>query len=348
MDDRDDLGRRRISESAGRIRRSGRCAVVASPVDTAQTETVTVVTQTRVDPAHDGDFGRWQQRVTDVVGGFPGCIDHQVMPPAPPLQPDWVIVQRFSSVEAAKAWLGSRERQQLLDQAYPWLVGQDDIHLIEGDSAAPRSSSVSAVISTKIKPGQENAYKAWSHRITAAQAHFPGFQGFKINPPIPGVQDDWVTILQFDSEAHLNAWMTSPERQDLLQEAEPFTSETHARTVRSGFSQWFRVDGGPAQAPAWKQNMLVLAALYPVVFLFGFFVQAPILMQRWGWPFWLALFAGNIAGVTILNWLVPWVSKRFAWWLQPAGSDTEKNNLIGATAVVAIYALALLIFSRFP
>ena len=322
--------------------------MVASPVVPTQTGTVTIVTQTRVDPAHDGDFGRWQQRVTDTVAGFPGFIDHRVMPPAPPLQADWVIVQRFASVEAAKAWLGSRERQQLLDQVYPWLVGQDDIHLIEGDDSAPQSSSVSAVISTKIEPGQEDAYKAWSHRIAAAQAHYPGFQGFKINPPIPGVQDDWVTILQFDSEPHLNAWLTSPERQKLLQEASAFTSETHARTVRSGFSQWFQVSGGAAHAPAWKQNMLTLSMLYPVVFLFGFFVQTPLLVRTWGWPFWLALFVGNVASVTILNWLVPWIVKRFAWWLQPAGTNTERQNLVGAAAVVAIYALSLLIFSRFP
>lgn len=322
--------------------------MVSSTLAPPSTHTVTLVTQTRVDPAHEGDFARWQDRVNDVVAPFPGFLDRQVMPPSPPLQPDWVVVQRFVSVDAAKAWLGSPERQRLLNEASPWLVGHDDIHLIEDDGAAPPSSSVSAVISMKIKPGKEGDYKAWGQRIAAAQARFPGFQGFKINPPVPGVQDDWVTVLQFDTEAHLNDWMTSPIRQTFLEEANAFTSETHARTVHSGFSQWFQIDGGAATAPAWKQNMLTLSALYPVVFLFGFLVQTPILMQRWGWPFWLALFAGNIAGVTILNWLVPWVGKRFTWWLKPAGEDSERQNLIGAAVVLAIYAISLLIFSRFP
>jgi antibiotic biosynthesis monooxygenase (ABM) superfamily enzyme len=321
---------------------------VASSLSTATpTNTVTLVTQTRVDPAHDGDFGRWQQGVNDAVARFSGFIDSQVMPPAPPLQPDWVIVQRFSSVEAAKGWLGSPERQQLVDKIHPWLVGQDDIHLIEGDDTAPHASSVSAVISMRVDAGQEDAFKAWAQRIAAAQAHYPGFQGYRTNPPIPGVQDDWVTILQFDDEPHLNAWLNSPERQRFLEEAKAFSLETHARTVRSGFSQWFQV-AGVAHAPAWKQNMLTLSMLYPVVFLFGFLVQTPILVRAWGWPFWLALFAGNVASVTILNWLVPWIVKRFAWWLQPAGTDTERQNLIGAAAVVVIYAIALLAFSQFP
>jgi antibiotic biosynthesis monooxygenase (ABM) superfamily enzyme len=309
---------------------------------------VTLVTQTRVDPAHDGDFARWQDHVNGVIAKVPGFIDRQVMPPDPPVQSDWVIVQRFDSVDAAKAWLGSSERQRLVAEAQPWLVGRDDIHLIEDDGANPPPTTVSAVISMGIKPGQEAAFKAWEQRIAAAQAHFPGFQGFKVNPPIPGVQADWVTILQFDDEAHLNAWMGSPERQKLLEEAKAFTTETHARTVHSGFSQWFRVDGGAATAPAWKQNMLTLSMLYPVVFLFGYFVGTPILGRTLGWPFWLALFVGNVASVLILNWLVPWIGKRFAWWLQPAGSDTERNTLLGGAAVVAIYALSLFVFSRFP
>ena len=94
--------------------------------------------------------------------------------------------------------------------------------------------------------------------------------------------------------------------------------------------------------------MLTLLALYPVVFLFGYFVQTPLLMGQLGWPFWLALFAGNLSGVVILNWIAPWVSGRFGWWTQPAGSETQKRTLLGIAAIVALYVLLLLIFSRFP
>lgn len=322
--------------------------VSAQPVASNANKPVTLVTETSVDPAHDQDFSQWQQRANDVVAGFPGFLDRQVLPPSPPTQPDWVIVQRFATMDDAKAWLGSSDRQKLLAEIRPWLIGRDDIHIIQDDSSPQPDQSVSAVISMRLKPGQEDAYRKWGERISAAQSRYPGFQGYKINPPVPGVQDDWVTILQFDNETDLNGWMNSPERQQLLAEANAFSSETHSRTVQTGFSQWFRVDGGPALAPAWKQNMLTLLALYPTVFLFGFFVQTPLLMKQLGWPFWLSLFASNVAGVTILNWLVPWVVKRFSWWLQPAGTETQQRTTIGIIVVVAVYALLLLIFSRFP
>jgi uncharacterized protein len=322
--------------------------VVLSPAAPSATASpVTIITQTRVLPDRSDDFVAWQQRISNVVAGFPGFVDHQVIPPTPPAQLDWVILQKFATSQDAQAWLRSPERLRLIESAQPMLVGHDDIHIIEDDQTRKPSDAVSAVISMQIMPGKEDAYREWGQRIAAAQAQFPGFQGFKLSPPIPGVQEDWVTVLQFDNEAHLNAWMTSPERLKLLDEANAFTTESHVRTVRTGFDQWFRV-AGAAHAPAWKQNMIVLLGLYPTVFLFGFFVGTPLITQQLGWPFWLALFAGNIASVTILNWLVPWLSRRFDWWLQPAGSETRERTLQGIAVAVALYALLLLIFSRFP
>jgi antibiotic biosynthesis monooxygenase (ABM) superfamily enzyme len=314
--------------------------------DDATGKPVTVITQIRVLPERSADYVAWQQQIGDVVAKAPGFIDSKEIPPSPPSQLDWVIIQRFQTAEQAQSWLRSPERLRLMAIVQPMLVGADDIHIVEDDAAAP-SETVSAVISMQITPGQEQVYRQWAQHIAAAQAQFPGSQGFKISPPIPGVQDDWVTIIQFDNESHLNAWMESPERKKLLDEANAFTKESHYRIVRTGFDQWFRF-GGVAHVPAWKQNMLVVLGLYPTVFLFGFFVGTPLFAEQLGWPFWLALFVSNIASVTILNWLVPWLSRRFDWWLQPAGSETRQRTLQGIAVVVALYALLLLIFWRFP
>ena len=308
---------------------------------------VTVITQTRVLPDRNNDFAEWQQRISDTVAGFPGFVDHRVIPPDPPQQTDWVILQKFATGEQAQAWLRSKERLRLLETAQPMLIGRDDVHIIEGDEPAQPADEVSVVISMDVKPGQEEAYRVWNQRITAAETQYPGFQGHRLNPPIPGVQDDWVSILTFDTEAHLDAWLNSPERQKLLGEATAFSEGVHARKVRTGFDQWFRV-AGAAHASIWKLNMLTLLALYPVVFLFGYFVLNPILIGRFEWPVFLALFGANLSGVVILNWVAPWVSGRFGWWTQPAGSETRQRTLLGIAIVVALYALLLLLFSQFP
>jgi hypothetical protein len=92
--------------------------------------------------------------------------------------------------------------------------------------------------------------------------------------------------------------------------------------------------------------MLVLLMLYPVVFLFGLFVQTPLLTRSAGLPFAIALFIGNVVSVMLLSYLVPWTSTRFSWWLQPAGANPARTNVAGAGLVIALYGLMLVAFCR--
>jgi hypothetical protein len=308
---------------------------------------VTLVTQTRVREGMAEEFGRWQSEISAAAAEFPGFTTQSVLPPNPPVQVDWVIQQRFADVEAAAAWLRPERRARLLDAAQPMLAGHDDVHLVRDSTAGVRPAPVSAVISTRVRPGQEAAFRAWEQRIASAQARSPGFQGYRFEPPIPGVQDDWLAILRFDTEHNLQAWLDSPERKQLLEQAAPLLEEFHARVVRTGFEQWFSsaADGGSAPA-VWKQNMIVLLLLYPVVFLFGVWVQTPLLMGKAGLPFWLALFIGNVGSVLLLNWLVPWVSNSFGWWLAPARGAGRWTGLAGAALILLLYAVWLFLFSK--
>ena len=69
-------------------------------------------------------------------------------------------------------------------------------------------------------------------------------------------------ILNFNSEANLQTWLNSTERNNLLEQAAAFTDEYHIRIVRMGFDQWFEVGvAGASSPPAWKQNMIVLLIL---------------------------------------------------------------------------------------
>jgi len=309
----------------------------------------TIITQTRVRPEAADAFARWQDDTSKAIAAFPGFVKQTVMPPNPPQQVDWVILQRFASEETAMAWLKSEVRLTRVQGAAPMILGVDDIHLVRDGGPGPQPAPVSAVISTRIKPGTEAAYRLWEQRIAAAQAKAVGFQGYRFEPPIPGVQDDWLAILRFDTEPHLQTWLDSSERRKLLEEAAAFTQEYHARVARTGFDQWFPVQAGDTAALAvWKMNMIVLLFLYPIVFLFGTWVQTPLLMQWARMPFWLALFIANTVSTVSLNYFVPWGSVRLGWWLHPRGSSPTKTNLAGVAVLVALYVVSMLVFSRFP
>src|SRR5262249_49079817 len=213
--------------------------------------------------------------------------------PKPPLQMDWVILQRFETLEDAQRWLGSGERATRLEGIASMVVGRDDVHIVREETDGRMPSPVSAVISQRVRPGKEAQFLAWERKIAMAQSKAPGLQGYRFEPPVPGVQQDFVAILRFDSEANLRAWMDSPIRRKLLDEATPLLEEFHARMARTGFEQWFRDESGaPLSVAVWKMNMVVLLLLYPIVFLFGVSVHVPLFVNTLKLPFAVALFLG--------------------------------------------------------
>jgi antibiotic biosynthesis monooxygenase (ABM) superfamily enzyme len=307
---------------------------------------VSIVTQTCVRPESAEAFARWQGETSTVISGFPGFIEQRLMPPNPPLQVDWVILQRFLSLEHAKRWLRSSERQSRIEGATPMLLGRDDVHIVRDDASAARTAPVSALISTRVKPGMEAEYLKWEQKVAAAQSRAAGLQGYRFEPAVPGVQEDFVAILRFDSDANLRAWLESPHRRQLLEEAAPLTAEFHTRMAQSGFEQWFR-DVTPAGAPApaaWKINMIVLLMLYPVVFLWGVSVGTPILTKAIHLDFPIALFVGNAFSVILTSYLVPWTASRLGWWLNPPQDRRLLMNLQGLGLMVVCYAAMILLF----
>ena len=91
--------------------------------------------------------------------------------------------------------------------------------------------------------------------------------------------------------------------------------------------------------------MIVLLLLYPVVFLFGAFVQAPFLIGRAGIAFPIALFIGNVVSILLLNYLVPWTSERFRWWLQPSGPKFNWSGIAGTALVAGLYCMMVAAFT---
>jgi antibiotic biosynthesis monooxygenase (ABM) superfamily enzyme len=321
-----------------------------SAVSETANSAVTLVTQTRVLPEHSDAFAGWQRQMGELAARSPGFVAQSSIPPSPPVQLDWAMVQHFDSADNARAWLQSDDRRRLLVEIQPLLVGSIDVHLFSRNDSGAQPAPVSMLISTQVKAGQEDAFLRWQKRIAAAQAKFEGFRGYRLDPPILGVQNNWVMLVRFDSNAHLDAWLNSEQRRQLLAQTEAFDAGTHLRKVGSGFESWFASKDGDIQAPppAWKQNALVLLMLYPFIFLFDAWVQRPLLQAK-GMPFWLALFIADAVGVPLLGYLLmPQANKLFKWWLNPSGRAGGVSAVAGATLVALLCGAMVVVFAQFP
>ncbi|NUW33238.1 antibiotic biosynthesis monooxygenase [Nonomuraea sp. SMC257] len=278
--------------------------------------------------------------MTEAMHGFAGFEGADVYPPIPGEQGSWVVVCRFSSAGRLTGWLDSEVRARLLEEVRPLLEEPSALEVLAG--RGPAGDVVTAVISHQVRPGREREFARWQEAMRKAQERFPGFLGVETFEPVPGIQEHWVVLLRYDSREHLDGWMDSAERGELLREGRGCVLDFDVRTVRSSFDGWFRSADGPGQAPPdWKQAMSVLLALYPTVMILNLTVGR--VLGALGWPLYLALFVGNVASVATLTWvLMPLVNRALAWWLRPGAS--ARAGAGGALVLVAGYAACVAVF----
>jgi len=314
-------------------------------VETETPNVATAVTAVEVRLGEEGAFTGWLTQLNKTISTFPGYISAVVIPPVPPLQSDWVMVQRFQTIDELRDWLDSDERRSLLDKSASLLVDEGTTNVIQGSNTelSPQDM-VTEIITVSVKPGMEEAYRDWVDRIRQVEARFSGYQGLQLQPPIPGLQDDWVSLLRFDTAEHLNAWLESDARRDALQEVEPFIDKREQQ-VATAFSGWFTFGDAPGQVPSnWKQSMIVLLTLYPIVMLEQLFLNP--LLHSLGMA--EAIFIGNLLSVAATGFvLIPLALRAFEWWLLPRPNDSTRVEAAGIALVIVLYAVSIAVFAWF-
>ncbi len=312
-------------------------ATGASPVS------ATVVIAQHVRPERKDEYLRWQAEINDLCRTFPGFEAMEVVPPVPGIQDDYVVVFRFDSPPHLDAWLRSDSRKALLARGENLFAGDARQQVVAGSRPATRGAGI--VVSTRVKPGRENEYREWQGKIDAEAARFPGFLGNEVFAPVPGVQEEWVVVVRFDSVEHLQGWLLSDARRRLIDQAARLWDEARIESLSGGFPGWFAPvaagPGQPALPPDWKQAMIVLLALYPTVMLLALFLS-PWLT---GLPMPGARFISNLVSVVILTWpVMPLVNRLFGFWLIPSPSRSALVEALGTGAVILGFVVALVIF----
>ncbi|MFC5063253.1 antibiotic biosynthesis monooxygenase [Actinomycetospora atypica] len=210
-------------------------------------------------------------------------------------------------------------------------------------SVDPATDLVTVVVSHAVPAHDEAAFLAWQHRMTEAERRSPGHRGTELHPPVARVQDDWVAVTRFATEADLETWLSSPEREHLIRESERFR-DFRLQRVTASFGSWFPTNSGAGPAtPSWKTALSVLVGLYPTVVLLTLGLSAV-------WPaapLWASLLVGNVLSVSALTWLVmPVVTRVLAFWLEPpAGARRPRTDVVGTVASLLFLTGAAAVFA---
>lgn len=199
------------------------------------------------------------------------------------------------------------------------------------------SKNVTEIFITYVQKDQAKAYYDWLQRLHKLETSFPGFQKFYIQTPKD--QEGYIiTFLQFDTTEHLENWMNSPQRQKMLEESKDFVKSMVSHRLDSSFEGWFVNNDLTLAPPIWKQTMLVLLVLFPIVMLERFYLYPHLHGNET-----IKTFISNAISVSLISWpCLPIVIIALHWWLK------EKNNiyinLLGIFCVLFLYFLEIVIF----
>src|SRR3990167_7461713 len=295
-----------------------------------------------VQPGKDLEFQAWQQSINEKSERFPGFVGIDVHLPSVNVSSDeWIVVYRFQNEATLKAWLGSPERAKAIATAPDIFTTQRSESTLSGGQAP--DSGLTIVTAHKVLPGKEAEHEAANKALNEAAARFPGFAGCEVSKPTAD-NDEYTTLVRFNNKENMDRWLTSPERKAGREALYRTTVGHRTNVVATGFGSWFafNAEDGIAAA-AWKQAMVVLSALFPVVMIVNMTIGN--FLSNEGASFAVNVFVGNTVGTIILTWLVmPVIGRMMYWCLSPR--STSKQAGIGFVFLLILYVIEIYIFQK--
>jgi antibiotic biosynthesis monooxygenase (ABM) superfamily enzyme len=187
---------------------------------------------------------------------------------------------------------------------------------LQPELPADHQGPVTATVARRVKPGHEAAYEAFLAGISAAARTFPGYLGEEVFRPAPGQGGEYHIVYRFDSPAHLQTWLNSPERAAWLQQAEPHVTNPLRTQFLTGLEGWFTLPAQPGAPPPppYKMAIITWVTIFPLITLLVV-ALAPLVG---GLPLVARLAVTTGVAVPLMTWVVmPRVTRLLHRWLYP-------------------------------
>jgi antibiotic biosynthesis monooxygenase (ABM) superfamily enzyme len=262
-----------------------------------------------------------------------GFLGSEIFPPIPGLQDAYVVLYRFRSGANLRTWLNLERREQLFEEMGGLLLEPaKEFFFVHGRQRAGTASSVFAY---RIRPEKAAQFQRWRSRIMEEVRTWEGFIGTESFDAPGGAEPEFIVVVRFDSRPHLDAWLRSPEHRAYMREVGRYVERFSLRRVGSGFEGWF--DHSPNTAPPvrWRQALLILSALFPVIMIMRHLL-APLFARMPMPSAFLILLALDLLVLTYV--VMPHYSPRMDFWLRPRADTTAREQLVGWIVILGLLA----------
>ncbi len=302
-----------------------------------------LLTKIEASPESKIAFANWQAQLHQAVVGLPGFLSLDITSATYNHALVWTLVQRFDTPAHLSQWRSSPTYQHLSDELGKLFEDLPPSSIQEKESEDSQlEGGITEVFITEVSKEKEEEYRQWIAKMHAVEARFPGFKGVYVQSPGPSQGRNWITLLQFDTVENLDRWLFSSERQQVLNESKPLIASLESHRVASPYGGWFQSLAQAGEVPpVWKQTMIVLLVLFPIVML----ELKYLTLLTGNLNPSLGTFIGNAISVALIAWPVMPVAIWFlGWWLSPYGEKQREKTILGTGFIFALYLLEILLF----
>ena len=183
------------------------------------------------------------------------------------------------------------------------------------------SGPVTVSIVRHVAPDHAHQMLAWVRAGSSLAERFDGFLGTGWVRPRPE-SDEWHMLYRFTDHASLERWESSPQREWWLGSAQGLVGESRVER-RTGIEGWFddplEVDvedlrPQAAAPPRWKQATVIWLTFFPLSLALG----SLLLLTGWHLNIVVRTLLTTLVATPIMTYgLLPWMTRRFDWWLHP-------------------------------
>ena len=185
------------------------------------------------------------------------------------------------------------------------------------ESNSLNNEQVTVMFSELIKPGKAKEYENWLEGIQEDLKQFQGFVEINVIKPSDPHSLEYISLVKFDSQDNLIKWRESSVLAKWLSQLHDLVSEPATIQQAYGLELWFSRPKVfiTAESPAfWKQVLLGVATVYPMILLLNFVLE-PVTGDL---PWLLSLFINVVLLSSLLTYpIMPYVTKYLQNWLYP-------------------------------
>jgi uncharacterized protein len=175
------------------------------------------------------------------------------------------------------------------------------------------TKEVTAVITRNIKPGHEKEYDEWLRRYMILENKVSGYLGTTIIAPGGKTSSVRYIINRFSDKATMDAWESSAEALQLIEEANKCSTMHYTSTT--GLETWFSVPDLKAivAPPRWKMAIVAFIGAYCISsiarYILGLYIGLSPLLTN--------VFMNIILVIGLTYLMMPILSKILRSWLYP-------------------------------